>query len=47
MTFEEMLNSIEIDTIPDTDFEDNDNKESFDDFDDDLKDFFSDILEED
>lgn len=47
MTFEEMLNSIEIDTIPDTDFEDNDNEESFDDFDDDLKDFFSDILEED
>ena len=47
MTFEEMLNSIEIDTIPDTDFEDNDNEESFDNFDDDLKDFFSDILEED
>lgn len=46
MTFEEMLNSIEIDTIPDTDFEDNDNEESFDDFDDDLKDFFSDILED-
>lgn len=34
MTFEEMLNSIEIDTVPD------------DDLDDDLKDFFSDILEE-
>lgn len=47
MTFEEMLNNIEIDTIPDTDFEDNEREESFDDFDDDLKDFFSDILEED
>ena len=45
MTFEEMLNNIEIDTIPDSDLDD-EKKESFDDFDDDLKDFFSDILEE-
>lgn len=43
MTFEEMLDNIEIDTIPDDDFDDN--EESFDDFDDDLKAFFSDILE--
>lgn len=47
MTFEEMLNDITIDTIPDADFEDDEKEESFDDFDDDLKDFFSDILEED
>lgn len=46
MTFEEMLNNIEIDTIPDDDLDD-EKEESFDDFDDDLKDFFSDILEED
>lgn len=45
MTFEEMLNNIEIDTMPDTDIED-EKEESFDDFEDDLKDFFSDILEE-
>lgn len=45
MTFEEMLNSIEIDTIPDDDL--NEKEEIFDDFDEDLKDFFSDILEED
>ena len=45
MTFEEMLNSIEIDTIPDNDLDD-EKEDNFDDFDDDLKDFFSDILEE-
>lgn len=46
MTFEEMLNNIEIDTMPDDNFED-EKEEIFDDFEDDLKDFFSDILEED
>lgn len=46
MKFEEMLDNIEIDTIPDNDLDD-EKEESFDDWDNDLKDFFSDILQED